>query len=771
MSRFFLRACALPALMAFGLAGAALAQAPTGVVLTGRVTDGETGQPLPGATVVLPTLDLGTATDAGGRYTLTLPAPGTYRVVYRFVGYTTDTRSVAVPGGGATVDVVLTPSFVEVAPVTVTAKARAADVLTTPQSVAVVDERVLAREAGGTPLDALDEVAGVRLLRTGPSVAKPVIRGLTAQRVLVVQDGVRQEGQGWGDEHGPEIGAADVDRIEVVRGPASLLYGSDALGGVVQTTHDALFGYEGTLAGEAVFVGLTGTQQGAGEVRLGGRRGAVAYEGRLGVLRAGHVATPEYLLPNTAQKQTTASARLGYRLGERGSVAADAGLFDQTLCLFEADELEPGAAPGPVDAGRHAIGEPFQRIEHARAALRADVPFGRSRLEVVTALQQNRRREFGHHHGEDAGGDGHEPNEEEPALYLRLTTGTADARLHHRPIGPLFGTVGVSGLWQENETLAEEMLIPAATTLGGAAYVTEELVLPALTLDAGLRFDARSLDVAANEALGVAAQTRTYTALTSALGAAWQPLGGLAFAANLGRAFRAPQLIELFGDGVHEGTLRYERGDPALTPESGLSLDGVVRYLTPHLFAEVSAFVNRIEGYVFPRATEAFDPESGLRIYDYAQADARLLGAEFRLDVHPHALHGLGFHLSGDVTDGLNRETDEPLPFVPPARLRAAVEYQAEQLGPARDVEARIGPTFVAGQNRPELPEEVPTGDYTTWDSSLAATFAGAGFDVTPVLSVDNLFDAVYVDPLSRFRPYGILAPGRSVRLSLRVGF
>jgi len=762
MPRPLLRACALLALMA----GTTHAQ-----TLTGRVTDGETGEPLPGATVVLPTLDLGTATDAEGRYALDLPAPGTYRVVYRYVGYTTDTRSVAAGSGTTVVDVVLTPSFVEVAPVTVTAKARASDVLSTPQSVAVVDEHVLAREAGGTPFDALDVVTGVRLLRTGPAVAKPVIRGLTAQRVLVVQDGVRQEGQQWGDEHGPEVGAADVDRIEVVRGPASLLYGSDALGGVVQTTHDALFGYEGALAGEAVLTGLTGTRQGSGAVTLGGRRGALAYEGRLGVLRAGHVATPAYLLPNTAQAQTTASARLGYRFAERGSLTADAGLFDQTLGLFEADELAPGAVPEPEGAGRHAIGEPYQRVRHARAALRADVPLGRSRLEVVTALQQNRRREFGHHGEEGDEGGVREHASEAPSLYLRLTTATADARLHHRPLGRVFGTVGVSGLWQENETLAEETLIPAAATLGGAVYVTEELVLPTLTLDAGLRFDARSLDVVANEALGVAAQTRTYTALTGALGAAWQPRGDLAFAANLGRAFRTPQLIELFGDGVHEGTLRYERGDSELTPESSLSLDGVARYLTPHLFAEVSAFVNRIDGYIFPRATDAFDPESGFRIYDYAQADARLAGAELRLDVHPHVFHGLGLHLAGDVTGGLNRETGQPLPFVPPARLQVAVEYRVDALGPARDVEARLGPTFVAGQDRPALPEEVPTDTYTTWGLSVAATFEGADFTVTPVLAVDNLFDAAYVDPLSRFRPYGVLAPGRSVRLRLRVGF
>ena len=300
MSRFFLRAFLL-------LACAGTLHAQT---LQGRVTDGETGQALPGATVLLPTVDLGTTTNPEGRYTLSLPAPGSYRVVFSFVGYKTETRSLTLtPGDTATLDVVLTPSFVEVGDVTVTAKANAADLLSTPQSVTIVDERALARNVGGTPMDALDDVAGVRLLRTGPAIAKPVIRGLTSQRVLVVADGVRQEGQGWGDEHGPEIGAADVDRIEVVRGPLSLLYGSDALGGVVQTTHDGLFTYDAPLTGELTATGLTGTSQGSTALTVGGRSGMWAYEVRGGALRAGQVETPEGLLPNTAQENWTGSAR------------------------------------------------------------------------------------------------------------------------------------------------------------------------------------------------------------------------------------------------------------------------------------------------------------------------------------------------------------------------------------------------------------------------------------------------------------------------------
>ena len=338
-------------------------------------------------------------------------------------------------------------------------------------------------------------------------------------------------------------------------------------------------------------------------------------------------------------------------------------------------------------------------------------------------------------------------------------------------MGGVWGSVGVRGMWQQNETLGEEVRIPGGTTLNGAAYVAEQLVLDALALDAGARVDVRQLDVEANDDLGVEAQTRTYTALTGAVGAAYQLRPDLSVSANLGRAFRAPILQELFGNGVHEGTLRFERGSADLEPETSLALDGVARYLTPHVYAELSGFVNAIDGYIYPRITGETDPESGFAIYDFVQADARLVGAEARLDVHPHALHGLGVHLAGDVTRGHNLDADQPLPFVPPARLQTALEYQAERVGAARDVEVRLGPMFVAGQDREDLPEEVPTEAYTVWSASASAAFPVGQTVLTPTLAVENLTDEAYIDPLSRYRPFGVPAPGRSVRLSLRVAF
>lgn len=746
--------------MVFRLLAVALAfsSAASAQSLVGRVVDAESGAPLPGAAIVLPALDRGAATGLDGTFQLAGLPRGDARVVVSFLGYLSQTRTVTIGSGEARLDVALAPSIVESPDVTVTARARASDVLSVPQSVAVVDRAELDRAGGATPFDALDALAGVRLLETGPGIAKPVVRGLTSQRVLVVNDGVRQEGQGWGDEHGPEIGAADVDRIEVVRGPLSLLYGSDALGGVVQTAPTPLLSREAGTWGAASVAGATAARQGEGTAVLGVRSGDLGAEVRAGALDAGALRTPDGLIPNTALETRTLSGRVGARVG-RGTVEAGAGTFRQQVGLFEAEDA--AALPATVP-DRAAIDRPRQTVGHDRATLRLDQRLGPDRLEVVGAVQQNRRREF-----EDEEGLG----EDEPALFLRLTTATADARLHHRPVGRVFGTVGVSGLWQRNETLAEEALIPGGTTVNGAVYVAEQLVAGPVTVDAGARLDIRQLDVEANDDLGVEAQTRSYTAATGALGASWQLGDGLSVAANLGRAFRAPILQELFGNGVHEGTLRFERGAATLAPETSVALDGVVRYLSPHVYAEAGAFVNAVDAYITPRATGEVDPESGFQIYDFVQTDARLAGVEARVDVHPHALHGLGFHVAGDWTRGTERASGDPLPFVPPARLDLAVEYQVERLGAFRDLEARVGPMLVAAQTRPELADEVPTDGYAVWSASASASLAVGGAVLTPTLAVENLGDARYIDPLSRYRPFGVPASGRSVRLALRATF
>jgi iron complex outermembrane recepter protein len=726
--------------------------------LEGRVTDAATGEPLAGATVLVTALQVGTTTNAEGYYRLSLPRPGRYRVLFSFVGYRSQVQEVVLGAEGQVLNVTLAATTLEAPEVTITAKAQATDILATPQPVTVLGGDLLRLQRGVTVMDALAQTPGVHLLHTGTGVAKPVVRGLTSQRVLVLQDGVRQEGQQWGEEHGVEIDAAAAERLEVVKGPASLLYGSDALGGVVQITTTNPFDYKRPLHSTVTLEGASNTRMGSAHLELGGRQTAWAYAGRLTLRQGGAYNTPRGLVPNTALETADGTLQLGYRQQTQQWLLSF-GRYQAKLGFFEPEEE---AHDHPHEEDRYHISEPYQRVVHDRLQLRGRWQWGAERVELNLAGQQNDRKEFGHHHGEE----GPEEHEGEPALHLRLRTLTGDVRLHHRPLGPFFGTVGVSGFFQRNETKAEEVLIPGARSWNGALYVFEEVYLPQLTLSGGLRWDVRRLSVEENEELEVVAQTRTYRALTGALGLAWQPRSDLSLAVNLGRAWRAPTLNELFSRGIHEGTSRFEVGRSTLQPEQSLSLDGTLRWLREEVYLEMSAFVNHVDHFIFPRPTGQRDPGSGLWIYQFDQAEARLWGGELLLNVGLRPW--LHVHLSGDLVQARNLETGDPLPLTPPPRLMTALELHGEAWGPAREVILRLGPTWVAAQRR-VAPEEMPTDRYVLWNAVVSAQWQWGTWQLTTDLGVDNLFDRAYASHLSRLRPYGVLDPGRNVRLRLQV--
>ncbi len=710
-------------------------------IIRGRVLDAETHAPLPGAQVVLPEFQMGTITDTLGLFNMKVPRPGAYRLMIRFVGYQTVTRLVEVTDT-TTLEILLQPTVIETEPVVVTARSLPTDILSVPQSITTLTTRQLEQRISTSMLDALQDIPGVQLLRVSPFLSKPVLRGLSGQRILILDNGIRLEDQQWGDEHAPELDPLATGKIEVLKGPASLLYGSDALGGVIQVLNTDLFEYHTPLTASLHLQGMTNPQLGSIGIRAGGKQRKLFYDSSIGLRRASSYRTPDDWLPNTAFTNSTWTLRTGlinrddeYLLSYRG--------FHSRVGFWE-----PDMALSPTPS--FAIGPPYQTIDHHRVKGEFRTSLQQNRLEILTGWQQNDRREF---------------EEDGLALHLRLRTLTLDTRLHHRPIGHLFGTVGLSGMYQRNQTLGPETLIPAATTWNGALFLTETLLLDKLTLDAGVRIDTRLLQAEATPALDLQPQQTTYTAVSAATDASWRFTQTGSFALNIGRAWRAPSLFELYANGVHEGTFRFEKGNPDLKPEQSLNMDALIQYFGRHTHVELSAYLNLLDPFIYLHQTNKRDPETGYFVFEYRQARSRIYGLEATLDVHPHPWDWLHLQLSGDITRTYNTKTRTALPLTPPPRISGEIEVERGTL------HLTFGITHVMRQTQ-TAPEETPSQPYTVSRLQLTTETTGEeGHTLSLVFSVENLFNRRYIPHLSLLKPYGIPAPGRSLQAKIRFSF
>ena len=709
--------------------------------LSGVIYDAQTHKPLAGATILLPELQQGTITDKNGLFTLTVPQPGTYRLLIRFLGYQTKTLTVEITDS-LFIEVFLEPTIIEASPVVVTARPTATDVLTLSQSIASLSERVLQQTPPFSALEAIETAPGVQLLRTSPLLAKPVIRGMTGQRVLILDNGVRLEGQQWGNEHAPELDPFTSKRIEILEGAASLLYGSDALGGVIQVLDDDLFAYDTTLYAEGHLQSGVNPYLLGGALRIGNRITRDLFiDVTSGYRKASSYITPDGTLPNTAFREQSTQLRIGYQRNTFRWLSSFR-FFALKTGLFEPDEAPQSTPPS------FQIRPPFQEVQHIRLKNEWQYSIGRYRLAVQGNWQENIRKEFeeGSH----------------PALHLRLRTGEVNIQLHHPPIKKTFGTLGTSLLWQENKTLGPEFLIPNAHFINGSLFWTEEWIGNTLSANAGIRYDYRQLAVEPTPILNLfSTLKRTYAAWSGTAGLSWRITPNTSLALNIGRAWRAPTLIELFAHGVHEGTFRFEQGDPNLSPEKSLHTEVIFRKITAHLVLEMSTFAYYLPDYIYLNPTSARDPESGYFIYTYQQGKARLWGAELHVQWHPHPLDWLHLELAADGLQSKNLETGRPLPLTPPARIQGYIRIENPWDLPLR---FNIHPVYYTPQHQVS-PPETPSPGYLLVDLS-------SEFVLTNRLSlsagVSNLFNTRYIPHLSVLKPYGIPGPGRTLFLRLK---
>lgn len=730
-------------LLALAFAASAPSSMPAAATIQGTVV-GRDSTPLAGARVSLVETGRVTTTDSKGRYQFAGVARGSYGLSFAMVGYAPKVFRLRVEDSDLTFDVTLQPSLVELPDVQVTASPLATTALNSPQPTAVLGSADLAMTGAPTLGETASSLPGVRSVSTGAGIGKPVIRGLTSNRVLVLADGQRMETAQWGDEHGPNIETADAARIEVIRGPASVLYGSDALGGVINVVARPLpdaMGKPAFIGGHAEATYATNNEMPAGTLALEGADGGFGFRVSGTARQGGDVQTPDGPLANSGLRTIGGEASAGLR-GGWGSAALTYAHRDERLEIHEDPAEEPGATP-------------FQRVGEDRVHLTAILPVGEAHVDVSAGYERNNRREFEADGATDV------------ALGLRTQSWTGDVRLHHPAVGPFSGILGASGERSSLGTYGEEVLVPANRVISGGLYLSEQASVGRWELSFGIRGDLRRLDVNDDGRLDVTAQTRNYSATSGSLGALFHTSERTALVLNIGRGFRAPSAFELFANGVHEGTVRYERGDATLANEHSFNTDLAFRVATNRVSAEVGGFVNLVDNYIYPMPTSETDPESGFPVFRYTQGNARLAGFEVVAEYHPAAW--LHFRTTADYVHGQNTDLDEPLPFVPPLRATYAVQFEGHDMGPVS------GPYF-AIQGETNLKQTRLAPDDVAPDGQTLLHLGG-GFSgtvgsrtVTVDVQVRNLLDTPFTSFLSRYKTYA-LDPGRNMIIRVSTAF
>lgn len=725
----------------------------------GRVVD-SAGNPIPSAVVSLAELRATTLTGNDGAFRFTGVPAGRYTLVVRRVGYAASVQELVV-AGLTELNIQLEETPFQVEPVTVTATRIPTSTLRSPLPTSALGEDQLRREASISIAKSLSKLAGVRSVSTGEQIGKPMIRGLFGSRVLVLENGSRLEDYSWSDEDAPSVDARLAQRVEVIRGPASVLYGSDAEGGVVNVIPEDLPSANGgpgfhTIGVEAY--GATNNKELGSAIKIAGASGRLGWR-LFGVGRfAESYGTPDGEVENTGFLSVNGEAAAGIR-GTKSNTSIRFSHYGGEFKLLEAGGPPPGVVEGQEEG-------PERKLADDRVQLVSDYLLGALRLETKAQWQRHSLQEV----SDDAcrlfptipdciaasnGAAG--AQKEQPAFDLLLNTGTLDVLAHHTIGDRVRGTIGLSGLYQTNDSHGPIFLVPDATIKSGGAFVFEEATSGPWSLLAGGRVDSRRLDANANPALGLlSGARRTWTVSSGNVGAVFRPLPTMALAGNFGAAWRAPTLFELYSNGPLLAESRYEIGDPNLKSERALNLDVSARWEGARVRGEIAGFRNDIRDFVYLTPTNELN--QGLRVFRHQQADALLTGGEISAEVE--VAKPVTIRARYDFVRGTNEETDQPLPLMAPARTAFGADFRP---APSWVRSLFIGGEVehVARQTRPN-PTDFVTDAYTLVDFDVGMEHTFLGRATRLEVGVRNAGAVRYKSFLSRYKEFA-LEPGRNI--------
>lgn len=787
------------------------------------------GQPLRGATIYISDLKKGAVAGPGGVFELKHIPAGAYLVEIHFVGYHNIIRNINF-NHAVRDTLVMEIAVTEENEIVVTGVSRATSIKRNPVPIVTVNEAFLRKNLYGNIIDAIAKVPGISAVSTGPNVSKPFIRGLGFNRVLTLYDGVRMEGQQWGDEHGIEIDEHAVGKVEIIKGPASLSYGSDALAGVINMLPPEP-PLPGHIKGKISSGYHTNNRQIENSLQFMGNSNSLSWGAILSHKRAiDYKNKIDGRVYNTGFRELDANL-FGTLKKSWGYTGLHFSIFDdlqeipdgardaatRKFLKMVPDEANPGDPDYELegkgvmatheDLNAYRIGDVHQHVQHIKLYSNSKIILGEGRIGLGLGFQRSLRQEYAY------------PGLEVPALDMKLNTFTYNVKYTVAPGKRWEINTGITGMYQRNKVDdGTEFIIPPFLLFDIGPFLLIKKSYDKLTFSGGLRYDTRHVqhtalyvkedpatlfnkvvhgtDTSGAEQLFDAGSYQ-YSGWSAAMGLTYNFDKNWSAKFNIARGYRAPNISEMTAHGVHPGSGLYQLGNPDLEPEFNWQQDLGITYQSAHVHIKMSVFNNTIQHYIFNRklintAGEDSVIVPGIPTFQFASSTANLHGGEFFIDIHPHPLDWLHFENSIAMVYAANKgshgkplqEGAKYLPNIPPLHTLSELQADFDWGNTIKHAFVKFQYEYTAPQNRyfAYNNTETATPGYGLVNVGIGTDIMSRKGNKIMYISVlaNNIFNKAYQSHLSRLKYFeeypdnftghrGIYNMGRNIGLSITI--
>jgi iron complex outermembrane receptor protein len=737
------------------------------LMLKGTISDSQTENPIKGASVTILEISMQVNSDNEGRYEFDGVCKGIHNIVVSCKGYHSDTIQILLLNN--------TSKNIEIIRITYSTENIEVEALRSnnfsPIPLDFIEGKEFTKTIGESLGESLKDITGVSVLNTGSSISKPVIHGLYGNRILILNNGVRQEGQQWGSEHAPEVDPLIGRRLVVLKGASTIRYGPDAIAGVIMIEPEAL-PYGKRVQGEMDIVGFSNGMEGvlSGIVESSIQSiPALSFRVQGTLKKSGNMSTPDYALKNTGYEEANYSLTAGYQKDNYGiegffsSFNSKVGIFSGSHIgnLSDLENAFKNKIPFDTGSFSYEIGRPYQDISHILYKTNGFYIAGRKNvIKADYAYQKNERSEFDSHTTGQ--------NLEEPELFFSISTHTANVILESEYSKDLTSTSGISGITQTNIGKGRPF-IPNFENYGTGAFYIQSLGVDRFTFEAGIRYDYEWQRIYKYQNGVVVSPSSQYSNVSGKFSVIYRHSNGLSAALSAGSAWRPPGVNELYSNGLHHGSASIEIGDPNLGTENAINVTASLNYDNrKNLAAEVSLYTNQIRNFIYlePRLPATLTIRGAFPTYYYKQGDIYLNGIDVDLIYSP--IPNLNFISKTTIIRAFNNSLDDYLPLIPPDRFENGASYLAGDIGFFRDIQFAFTVVAVAKQTRvPKSGDYVPPPEgYALLNANLSSEFEVMGTPVNLQLTGTNFLNTSYRDYMNRFRYYTD-DMGRNISLKL----